>query len=582
MKKIKYLSIIFCSTLLAFVQQSCTDLEPKLYSQIDQTDYESDPELAFDGKFGDVYVNLQREYGYVYREGFWSLQENTTDECIVPTRWAGDWYDSGNFWKLHNHMFTSTLREIAANGKSGYNAWNFCYTGITKCNSMIQWMDKVNANRPRERAELVIFRCFYHYLLLDNFGNIPYVSKTSDTYTPVQSTRAQAFDSIMTDMLANLQTVREDKVYARINKSVGWMIMAKMYLNAEAWGVVGHAQYAPTAAQCYAKAALYCDSIISKGLYSLEPDYKTNFLVKNEGSTENMWNVVYDAALSKGMQFHMMTLHYKSKETFNLKNTPWNGYCTTHKFIGIYDSNDIRLNETWLRGQQYSKAGSLLTAEVAVDSATYRLMPNYVRKPVGYPASNPGSNPVTLSFPVYFTDTITTLTNKPGSLGGKDNKMLNVFQGARFRKFEYEENVGDHMSNDFPIFRYADVLLMKGEALMRANGGVATTEALNAINQVRTRANATAYDASLTLDELLMERGRELCWEGFRRQDLIRFGRFTGVNSLSNEADPYNLWILKNINDGSGAPLEETPDYKKIFPLPDFAVDGGYTQNPGY
>ena len=578
MKTIKYFVFI---GVLAVISFACS-LEPEIYSEISQEEFENNPEIAFKAKLGEVYTNLQREYGYVYREGLWSLQENTTDECLVPTRKSGDWYDGGIFHILHNHQFNAQMREVANNGASGYNAWNFCYTGITKINLMLQWMDKVGAVYPRERAELKTFRAFYHYLLLENFGNVAFVTHAGDGYEPVQRQRAVVFDSIMTELNTYVPQLSPEKLYARVNKNVGWMILAKMYLNAESWGVIGQAKTITTAADCYQKAANYCDSIIANGGYRLEDNYFTNFRVDNENSRENMWCVVYDQIYSKGMQFHMMTLHYASMESFGLKYKPWNGYCTSHKFLGIYEPNDVRFN-SWLRGQQYAKNGSKLTATVAVDSASWVNMPEYVRKPANYPAERPKgasenggvAEAFTVDFDAYFTDTITTVTNT------SKYDIYNVFEGARFQKFQYQEGVGDHMNNDFPIFRYADVLLMKAEALMRLNNGVATQPAVDVANEVRDRANATPYSTTtLTLDELLMERGRELCWEGFRRQDLIRFGRFTGPNSVPNESDPYNLWILKQTVDGQQ--IGATEEYKKIFPIPEFKITDGFTPNPGY
>ena len=144
------------------------------------------------------------------------------------------------------------------------------------------------------------------------------------------------------------------------------------------------------------------------------------------------------------------------------------------------------------------------------------------------------------------------------------------------------------MSNDFPIYRLADVYLMKAEAEMRANGGVANEAAVAAANLVRTRSGASAYNAgTLTLDELCNERCRELMWEGHRRQDLIRFGRFTGVKSVQNDYDPYNLWILNytNVKATDNLPGQKphiTPEYMKVFPLPDYVVENGFTQNEGY
>lgn len=589
---------------MMFSLQSCTDfLEPEIYSEYDRNDFESS-ESAFDAKLGDVYVNLQREYGYVYREGHWSLQENTTDECIVPTRYLGDWLDGNAFWILHNHRYTSKSREISANGQSGANAWGFAYRGISQCNSMMKWMRSIDLDktRPADMAELYILRAWYHYLLMDNFGNIPYTSSLAENgYEAVQNTRAEVFDSIMTDLTKYVPQASEQKIYSRVNKYVGWMVLSKMYLNAEAWGVAGKAKFAPSAQECYEKAALYADSVITKGGYILEPDYFTNFKVDNQGSKENIWCVFYDASFSKGMQFHMMSLHYASQNSYGLKNQPWNGYCTTHKVIGLYGEGDNRI-KSWERGQQYDKSGAALSVEVSVDSATYVLMPEYVRKPKDWPQSievfrtkerldkdgklvgGKLDSTLKFNFPAYFTDTVTTLTNN-----GK-YKVYNIFEGPRFVKFQIQEGVGDHMSNDFPIFRLADAYLMKAEALMRANGDKATQEAVDAANQVRSRAGAKAYSiADLTLDELCNERCRELMWEGHRRQDLIRFGRYTGPNSVQNDADPANLWILKYAAGGTGYDIDpesqvpfETPDYMKVFPLPDFYVDNGNKQNDGY
>ena len=598
-----------------FAFNAC-DLNPEIYSEYDRTDFEQS-ESAFDPKLGDVYVNLQREYGYVYREGFWSLQENTTDECIVPTRFAGDWYDGAAFVTLHNHRYDSKTREISKDGQSGNNAWAFAYRGISKCNSMMKWMRSIDLDvkRPADMAELYILRAWYHYLMLDNFGNVQFVSQLADdNYQAKQGQRHEIFDSIMVDLLQYVPQARETKIYSRVNKHVGWMVLAKMYLNAEAWGVVGKAKYAPSVEECYKKASAYCDSIIEKGGYELTSNYFDNFKVENQGSTENIWCVFYDASFSMGMQFHMMTLHYQSKESYGLKNQPWNGYCTTHKVIGLYGEGDKRI-DCWERGQQYSKAGSALDVKVPVDSLTYVKMPKYVRKPANWPATfeefvavagydtiwenkekqiikqkkNGGDSIVikshTFTFPAYFTDTITTLTNTGEKSG---YKIYNIFEGARFVKFQIQEGVGDHMSNDFPIYRLADVYLMKAEAEMRANGNMANAAAVAAANKVRVRAGATAYtEGTLTLNELCNERCRELMWEGHRRQDLIRFDRYTGPKSVQDDSDPYNLWILKYTNDQDTDDLPGqipfiTPDHMKVFPLPDYVVANGFAQNPGY
>lgn len=460
----------------------------------------------------------------------------------------------------------------------------------------MKWMRSIelDVKRPAEMAELYILRAWYHYLMLDNFGNVQFVSQLGDNgYQAVQGQRHEIFDSIMVDLHKYVPQASENKIYSRVNKHVGWMVLAKMYLNAEAWGVVGKSEFAKTAEDCYKQASLYCDSIIESGAYKLTSNYFDNFMVENQGSSENIWCVFYDASFSKGMQFHMMTLHYASQNSYGLQNQPWNGYCTTQKVLGLYGEGDTRIN-CWERGQQYDKQGTALSVDVAIDSTTYMQMPEYVRKPKNWPATfeafvaDAGRDDKgkvqskTYTFPAVFTDTITTLTNSAGY------KIYNIFEGARFVKFQIQEGVADHMSNDFPIYRLADVYLMKAEAEMRANGGVANEAAVAAANEVRQRAGATAYnEATLTLDELCNERCRELMWEGHRRQDLIRFGRYTGSKSIQDDNDPYNLWILKYTDDQPTDNLPgqvpfQTPDYMKIFPLPDYVVANGFTQNPGY
>jgi hypothetical protein len=374
--------------------------------------------------------------------------------------------------------------------------------------------------------------------MLDSFGDIQYNGK--------ELSRTEAFDSIITDLLTYVPKASIEKDYGRVNRSVGWMILSKMYLNADAWGVVGIADLAQSAQDCYRISAVFADSIISRGGYSLESDYFTNFKAENQSSKENIWSILCEESFDDGLEFHYLTHHIALKDKYGMRSYPWNGFCTTHKIVGIYEDGDRRI-ETWARGQQYDKENNAIKISVEIDENTYKKMPIYVRKPNNWPQDleafklmSAGLNKVKFDFSVFYTDTITTLTND-------GNKVYNVFEGARFNKFEIKEGVGDYMHNDFPIYRLADVYLMKAEALMRANGGEATTEAIEAANVVRARAGASMYTSTtLTLDELSNERCRELSWEGHRRQDLIRFNRFTGVNSVPNDNDPANLWIFKD------------------------------------
>lgn len=505
--------------------------------------------VPFDTLMLDIYENL---IGYVDRDSYWGVQELTSDEMVVPTRMYGDWYDRGLHTALHNHDFESVALRVGIGGIA--NMWRYLMDNINKCDRLIAKIAKSELKDCTEEslAELYIYRSWFHYLMLDSFDDVQYNGN--------EISRVAAFDSIMSDLLTYVPKASKEKKYGRVNKYVGWMILSKMYLNAEAWGVVGKAKYASSSQVCYEASAAFADSIIYKGGYSLESDYFTNFQVENQTSKENIWSIVCEEQDELGLQFHFLTLQDVSQDFYGLKERPWNGYCTTHKVVGIYGEGDKRI-ATWERGQQFDKEGNATSTTIHVDYETYIAMPEYVRKPGNWPqdleafqlmAENSYGG-VAFEFPGYYTDTITTLTNNDSY------KIYNNLEGPRFVKFEIQDGVKRYMSNDFPIYRLADVYLMKAEALIRANGGGATLEAVDAVNVVRSRAGASTYTtATLTLDELSNERCRELSWEGHRRQDLIRFNRFTGVNSIPNDNDPANLWILKD---------NPSEDSKKIFTI---------------
>jgi hypothetical protein len=153
-----------------------------------------------------------------------------------------------------------------------------------------------------------------------------------------------------------------------------------------------------------------------------------------------------------------------------------------------------------------------------------------------------------------------------------DPTAANTFEGARFVKFEIEPGIEHHANSDFPVYRLADIYLMKAEAIMRQNGGTATQDAADAANAIRVRTGLPSYTtATLTLDELLNERGRELAWEGHRRQDLIRFGKYGGEWGKLRDGGWY-----KPADDGA---------HRSLFPIPKWVSDaapGIYTQNTGY
>lgn len=276
----------------------------------------------------------------------------------------------------------------------------------------------------------------------------------------------------------------------------------------------------------WADAVAQCDSVLDGGYgYQLASDYFAPFAINNVNNPEIIFPVVFDAVYAKGNMFHLITLHYTQQEVYGFTTQTWNGPCTLEAYYNKYDDADKRKKQ-WFVGPVKDAAGDTL---------------NFIKGSVNAKA--------------VIVPQVTTIS---------DATEQNTFEGARFIKFELEKGIEHHANNDFPIYRLADIYLMKAEALMRLNGGVATQAAVDAANEIRPRTGLGNYTTStLTLDELLDERARELAWEGHRRQDLVRFDKFQ------------NAWAFKEIS----------PRTRYIFPIPKWVMDaapGVYTQNPGY
>ena len=287
--------------------------------------------------------------------------------------------------------------------------------------------------------------------------------------------------------------------------------MAKLYLNAEVY----------TGTPRWADAEIAADAIISSGVYSLSTNYFANFATRNNGSTENILTLPYDENNAPGFNQPMMTLHGLNQQTFDLQEQPWNGYSSMEEFYNSYEDVDVR-KDNFLVGPQYSSSGE-------------RLMD------VSFEENDPDGAPLT------FTPFINML--EPNALRQS---------GVRINKFEFAPGSNSNLSNDYPIFRYADIIMVKAEAAFR-QGKLA--DALDYMNQIRNRAGVDPYTA-LTLDDIYDERGREMFAEASRRTDMIRFGKFS---------EP---WWEK----------EASAPFRYIFPIPQTQINTNpnLTQNPGY
>jgi hypothetical protein len=520
---------------------SCTKLADESYNQIVLNSFTptSSDLLALIGPAYSNWRPLYLEFQGVYR-----INETSTDETVTPARPNG-WVDDGSFRRLHEHRWT------ALDPTPGF-AWGQAYAGITNCNRVIFQVQSgqipVTTGKDALIAEMRVLRASYYYILCDLFGNVPIVDRFDlpDGFVPTQSTRAQVYAFIIKEVTESLPLLSNDvgtPQYGRFsNKWSAHALLAKMYLNAQVYA--GQADWT----KCIAS----CDAIINSGNYSLEPIQANVFKTINEGSKEIVFAIPFDEVYATGFRIHMQTLQPQNQQTYNAQASMWGGgICAIPQFINSYDPDDSRLKTNWIQGQQLSSSGVPLL----------------------------GVFGTTTGKPLVFTNT----------LPGVDNSLET--DGFRVGKFEIKQGVRVDLSNDFPLFRYADVLMMKAEALLRTGQAA---EAATLVTQVRQRNfTASAGKATVTAANLLQgstyqygparnnvvspvqggadiqygrfldELGWEFAAEGHRRQDMIRFGVYTTKSWLSHVPN--------------GA-------YRTLMPIPQNVLNtnANLKQNPGY
>jgi hypothetical protein len=537
MKLSRYsLIIIFLLSML-----SCTKLKDTSYNRIIEDQFRpTDQDL--DAVIGAAYVPWRKLFN-LWQSYFWA-QELSADELLIPKRPWG-WVDDGGYRRFHYHKWTP---EDAI----PTNCWTRTYEGVNTCNRIIHQIESgsITLLQGKESilAELKVLRASYYYVLCDMFGNVPIVTdfNVPEGFLPEQHTRKEVYDFIVkeiTDNISLLSDKSDKSTYGRFNKWAARTLLARIYLNA---GV-----YAGTPE--WEKCREQCDSVINSGLYGLEADQKNVFITNNENSREIIFPLPFDENYVtdwNAFDHHMQTLPQECQATYNLQFSPWGGICAAPQFISTFDPDDARFKDNWIKGQQYGSGGDPLIVQNG-----------------------------------RFKDSLLILVNAVPAIDNSE-----AVHGYRLGKFEIKIGATNRLSNDFPLFRYADVLMMKAECLLRTGKA---GEAAAIVTELRTRCfRETPAKATVTGADLLkgssydyglrdihattyeggadIQYGRfldELGWEFFeechRRQDLIRFGVFSRKSWLSHSA---------------------SNDFRKLFPIPQSErnKNTNLSQNPGY
>ena len=472
--------------------------------------------------------------------GIYDLNTFTTDEAIMPTR-GGDWYDGG-FWQ---GLF---LHKWGINNDAIQATWEYLYKVVMLSNKSLEQIESyalthADAELPAYRAEVRALRAMYYYYLTDLFGSIPLVlSSKVASKDIVLSERENIFNFIFKELQETAPLLpaqfsnRSGNYYGRLTRPVAYFLLAKLALNAEIYmdnnwvddthpdGKTIFFDVDGNTFNAWQTVEFYCDQITALG-YRLESDYAANFAVYNEGSVENIFTIPMNKTLyTNQMQYLFRSRHYNHAKALGLSGE--NGSSATIEALQTfgYETNeqDPRFDYCYYAGTVYDLKGNV----VKLDDGTALVYEPWKVK--------------------------LDLSDEP----------YEKTAGARMKKYERDDKAmkdGKLMENDIVLFRYADVLLMKSEAKVR-DGRNGDEE----LNQVRTRVGAPERTA--TLDNLLAERQLELAWEGWRRQDLIRFGQFT-----------------RSYNSRPQLPNEES-GYTIVFPIPEKIrqMNPEWEQHPGY
>ena len=474
--------------------------------------------------------------------GIYDLQTFGSDEAIIPTR-GTDWYDGGIWQQLYRHDWTPGHPMLG-------NAWSYLYKVITLCNRSLEQLESHKDLLKKDeldsyKAEVRALRAIGYWYLLDLFGRVPMITTTDAALNQLaQPPRSQVFRFVVSELqqacsdLKYIYSSKQGDYYGRVTAPVACFVLAKLMLNAEVYtdddwtdkerpdGSKMRFAIDDQIMNAWEATIYYCDQLKNIG-YKLEPHYADNFAVHNETSDENIWTIPMDKDLYYNeMQYFYRSWHYRHAAAFGF--TGENGACATKRALEIFgydtDEEDIRFLYNYYSDEVIDADG---TSVCDRNGQPFEYLPWEVALDLS------GSPSVEVA-------------------------------GARMKKYAIDKNAtkdGKLMDNDIVLFRYADVLLMSAEAKLR-NG----MDGYDDFNAVRKRADMP--ERPLTLQNLLDERLLELCWEGWRRQDLIRFGQYESLF----------------MGDQWDAKVDERDGHTTVFPIPGNMIvfNPNLTQNKGY
>ncbi len=540
-----YIKSIFVAVLAL---SGCTDLNVDIKSQYTAF---PDSEAAAEAVSADVYNAYRGAMG----RDHWFAQTLTSDEAVSMAM-GSDYYDGGIYRQLCVHDW---------NADHGYlpGMWNSAMTGITNSNKVLALLGN---DEGEGAAPIRAMRAFYYFILMDNFGDVPIITGMVDQQ-PDRSPRADVARFIESELLEVRERLTTDVISTTYGKATRYMaeaLLAKLYLNWAVYTSADVATYTPGAAnEKLNDVVAMCDAIIRSGKFNLSDKFMTKFRPDNGAHIRDFIFVIpFDRERQQGMTYARFWIHRNSQKQFgDLPQSVGGTLRVPPAFLDKFNLPGDERNDQYIGGKQYYWQNYAPTNEPFLINTSKRGIDQ------DYNGSDADDK---FDWQLEFTRDITLRPDGAATMNvGNDLKGRSM--GYRSIKFYMDVDVtaaqNRNQSNDVPVFRLADVLLMKAEAILRGATATNGDSPASLMNQIRAYVGAPAVTGQPTLEDLLDERAREFADESWRRNDLIRFGKFE------------DNWGFKSLY-AAGS----TERFRRIFPLPTTVlnVSTHWKQNPGY
>ena len=535
--------VFLAAGLLAVALTSCTDLDVNPSSQYTEDPSKNsgvDPMIVVEAKMADVYFHMSGTLGRRYMEAQCLSSDEFT--CLA---FDGGYYDDGTY--AHQALHDSKATDASLDWYSEVTS------GITKANTILEELGSGASAQMTAPARAM--RAYFTWVLMDSFGDTPILEKVpAEGEVVARSPRKEVAEWIEKELVEIIPSLTEDVTANTYGKPTKWMaeaLLAKLYINwpvytAESVDLYDAATASnPKLDDCIAA----CDEIINSGKFNLgSVDYLHKFSYDNGSQIEDfIYAIPYDAINLQGMQYG------RPRSFKQLKNLLPNVYGSTDKFTQSTGGNMVVTPEF---AKLFSLDGDIRNLCI-LRGDIFNRDPKTL-KPTSEPFMYNGKQ-------VHFTEDIALIKeDNTIDVGNDDNAIQQGCHSIKWFIVPNDYNKGRNQSNDLPLFRYADILLMKAEALVR----LGQSGAKDLFNQIRTYAGAPTISSEPSLEDIYQERGREFFDENWRRNDMIRFGHF------EDEFFPH----YKNFPDAN------FDKRHRIFPVEQEMLDlnPGWVQNPGY